>query len=135
MIHKKKGQGAGKMNVPGGKLLPGENEGLAAVRECIEETGLTPLNVELAGKLEFYFPQGNSWDNLCTVFRARGFTGSLIAETEECSSEWIPVDKIPFDQMWDSDRLWAPLLFKGAFFHRIYTFDEHDKVTEEKVLH
>jgi len=134
MIHKKRGQGAGKWNVPGGKLLPGENEEAAATRECEEECGLKPLQLELAGKLEFYFPAGNAWDNLCTVFRAHGFTGVLVKENEECTAEWISCDKIPYEKMWDSDRLWTPLLFQGNYFHRSYTFDEKDKVTEEKVL-
>ncbi|RZA07781.1 MAG: 8-oxo-dGTP diphosphatase [Proteobacteria bacterium] len=123
MIEKKRGQGAGKWNVPGGKLQKGESEEAAAIRETIEETGIEPADLRLAGRLEFYFPESKSWDNTCAVYTAEKFSGSLVAENEECSAHWVAVDKIPYDKMWDDDRLWVPLLLAGAPFHRVYTFD------------
>jgi hypothetical protein len=44
------------------------------------------------------------------------------------------VKEIPLEKMWDSDRRWLPLLLSGRKFHRVYRFDEHDQVVEEKVL-
>ena len=134
MIYKKKGQGVGKINVPGGKLQDGESEEAAAIRECEEETGLTPHNLQLAGRLEFYFPRGNGWDNHCAVFRARDYSGTLISETDECTCEWVRVEKIPYEKMWDSDRVWTPLLLEGKIFHRSYEFDEKFSVAKEKII-
>lgn len=134
MIEKKRGQGAGKWNVPGGKLVPGETAAEAAIRETFEETGIKPSAVERVGQLEFHFPSGNSWDNSCEVFICREFSGSLVAENEECSAHWVRVSEIPFDRLWDSDRLWLPLVLSGERFHRAYWFDGEDKVIEEKIL-
>ncbi len=132
MILKKRGQGAGKINVPGGKLRSGEDAEAAAVRETEEETGITPLDLREAGKLEFYFPENNNWDNTCTVFTAENFSGTLISQNEECDALWVNIDQIPIEKMWDADRLWLPLLLQGKWFHRAYTFDAHDRVCEEK---
>jgi len=134
MIHKKRGQGAGKINVPGGKIQAGETEESAARRETIEETGIEPLTMKQAGKLEFYFPYSDSWDNTCTVFVADNFAGSLISESEECSAHWLPCATLPLDKMWDADRLWLPYLLAGKEFHRAYVFDSSDRVIEERAL-
>lgn len=133
MIHKKRGQGAGKWNVPGGKIQASESELDAAIRETQEETGITPKNLAAIGELEFYFPSGNHWENHCTVYRAGSFSGALISESEECSARWVPVKEIPFEKLWDSDRLWLPLVLEGKEFRRSYVFDENDRVTEEKI--
>ncbi|MGE3261022.1 MAG: 8-oxo-dGTP diphosphatase [Bacteriovoracia bacterium] len=133
MIHKKRGQGAGKWNVPGGKMQEDETPEAAAIRETKEETGITPSNLQYAGKLEFYFPAGNSWDNICEVFTANQFSGQLITDGEECSASWVSLDKIPLEKMWDSDKRWLPLLLSRKKFHCSYTFDANDNVTHEKI--
>lgn len=134
MILKKRGQGAGKINVPGGKLQPGETAAEAAIRETKEETGIVPLAVKEAGRLEFYFPENDHWDNTCTVFIAETFSGKLVQHSDECSALWVALDAIPLEKMWDADRLWLPLLLAGKWFHRAYTFDAQDRVREEKAL-
>lgn len=133
MIQKKRGQGAGKWNVPGGKLASGEIPEQAAIRETEEETGIRPVTLSPAGKLEFYFPESEAWDNICTVYTSDHFIGSLIPETEECSAHWVPLDEIPYDKMWDADRRWIPLLLEGHPFHRVYSFDSHDQVLSEEI--
>lgn len=134
MILKKRGQGEGKWNTPGGKIQPGESALNAAIRETQEETGITPIQAKEVGLLEFYFPESKSWDNICQVFLAEKFEGEIIPDSEECSAHWVPLDKIPYDKMWDDDRLWVPLLFAGKKFHRIYTFDAHDHMKNEKIM-
>jgi 8-oxo-dGTP diphosphatase len=134
MIEKKRGQGAGKWNVPGGKIAPSESEEAAAIRECIEETGIKPSNLSKLGRLEFYFPESNGWDNISTVFVSEEYTGTLIPENEECSAHWVDINKIPYEKMWDDDKLWVPLLLAGKKFHRIYTFDSNDHMKTEQIL-
>lgn len=134
MIEKKRGQGAGKWNMPGGKFAPGESASEAAVRETIEETGIEPLNVREVGLLEFYFPESNSWNNICSVFVSEEFRGELIPDSDECRAHWVSLDAIPYDKMWDDDRLWVPFVFAGKYFHRVYTFDQNDHMKSEKVI-
>lgn len=134
MIQKKRGQGAGKWNMPGGKIAPGESAAEGAIRECFEETGITPAAVKEAGILEFYFPESKSWDNICSVFTADRFSGVLVAESDECSAHWVDLDKIPYEKMWDDDKLWVPLLLAGKRFHRVYTFDADDHMKSERIL-
>ena len=134
MILKKRGQGAGKWNMPGGKVHENETLEAAAIRETKEETGITTTNLEKIGELEFFFPKGNSWNNHCTVFRAYDFSGRLQASTDECDAHWVKLAEIPFSKMWDSDQRWIHLVFEGRDFHRQYTFDEQDQFQDEKIL-
>ncbi len=135
MIEKKRGQGAGKWNVPGGKIGIGEAAVDAAVRETFEETGLRPSGLQEVGRLEFYFPaDSSSWDNTCTVFTAEAWTGLLVAENDECRASWVPLSALPFEKMWDNDRLWIPLLLAGKPFHRIYRFDGKDRMVGEEII-
>lgn len=134
MIWKKTGQGKGKWNVPGGKCETGETFEAAAIREFQEETGLRPLRVEKVGDLEFLFPKGGSWPSHCSVFLSRDFEGVLIDETEECRTEWIPLDEIPWKEMWESDCLWVPAILRGEKVSRRYSFDENDRLIADEPL-
>ena len=55
LIMKKRGFGKGKINGPGGKIVGNESIKDAAIRETVEETGLTPLNPRKYAILDFYF--------------------------------------------------------------------------------
>lgn len=135
MIFKKRGQGMGKWNFPGGKIAEGESAEAAAMREVQEETGLSVSSLREAAYLEFHFPRGGSWSNSCQVFLAQEFSGTLQKETEECEAHWVSLDNIPFEKMWPNDRLWVPDLLRGEFVKRSYTFDENDQpIREEKIV-
>lgn len=120
LIHKKTGHGAGKVNAPGGHIEPGETPVQAAVRECMEETGIIPVNPVLKGVLDFPFTDG--LDLKGYVFYADEFFGSL-KSCDEADPFWCPVDKMPYDQMWEDDKLWIPALLDGKCFSGYFTFD------------
>ena len=135
LIRKKRGMGSGKWNAPGGKLEPGESALAAAARETQEETGITPVGAVYVGLLEFRFAEGSTcWDNLCRVFRADSFKGALVPEHEECAPEWVQLDSIPYDGMWEDDRSWLPCLLAGRPFHRVYRFGAGDALLGETIL-
>jgi 8-oxo-dGTP diphosphatase len=131
MIRKKRGQGAGKWNMPGGKVASGETVAAAAVREAVEETGIRPLDPRELGILEFYFEGGSpyrSWDNRCHVFLSERYDGQVRPVGTECDAAWVPLDKIPYDQMWEDDSTWLPIALRGEPFHLVCRFDADDRM-------
>jgi len=120
--------GAGFWNAPGGKIKAGECVESAARREVLEETGLSLGSLEKAGDLEFYFgPEKTRPDWTADVFVTREFSG-MMRESEEGMLKWFPEDELPFDQMWEDDRYWLPLLIRGKRFHGIFQFSSDSKV-------
>lgn len=128
LIRKKRGFGAGKVNGPGGKIEPGESAREAAIRETQEEIGVTPLGVQERGTLQFQFADGYSVH--CTVFLADDYEGSPV-ETAEALPFWSAIDAIPYDEMWEDDRYWLPLMFEGKTFVGLFTFDGDAMLTQE----
>jgi 8-oxo-dGTP diphosphatase len=120
LIRKKRGLGAGKINGPGGRLEAGETPLDAAVREVQEELCVTPLELHACGENRFQFTDGYSIH--VHVFRAAGCEGTP-RETDEAVPLWVPLDQIPFDEMWEDDRLWVPLLLAGRPFSGRFIFD------------
>ncbi|MFC1584375.1 8-oxo-dGTP diphosphatase [Fibrobacterota bacterium] len=121
LIHKKTGLGAGKINAPGGRIKPGESAEAAAIRETIEETGITPSETKKAGELSFIFTNGYALHG--EVFFASSYSGSLIT-TPEADPFWCDKDKIPYDKMWEDDRYWLPLALEGKYFRGFFIFDD-----------
>jgi 8-oxo-dGTP diphosphatase len=120
LIHKKRGLGAGKINGPGGRIEPGESPLGCAIRELREELGVTPLQVAERGQLSFQFVDGYSIH--AVVFLARDCAGKP-RETAEAVPLWVPLDRIPYEQMWADDALWLPLLLGGRHFRGRFVFD------------
>jgi 8-oxo-dGTP diphosphatase len=126
LILKKRGLGAGKVNGPGGRLDPGEMPEQCAVRETQEELCITPTGVTFAGELMFQFTgtgklSGHSIHGY--VYRATDFEGTP-TETDEATPMWTDVDAIPYDRMWQDDRLWLPKLLAGEPFVGRFLFDD-----------
>ncbi len=120
LIKKKRGLGAGKINGPGGRIEPGETPAQAAIRETMEEVCITPIDPVAAGIVHFHFLDGYSLR--CHVFRAETFSGNP-AETPEADPFWNPIDRIPYDLMWQDDRHWFPLLLAEKPFRGWFVFD------------
>ena len=120
LIRKKRGLGAGKINGPGGRLEPGESPLDCAVREVQEELRTTPTALEMCGENRFQFVDGYSTH--VYVFRASGCDPDP-EETEEAAPIWAPIERIPFDQMWEDDELWLPLALRGRQFSGRFIFD------------
>ncbi len=110
LIRKKRGHGAGKINGPGGKLDVAETPVECAVRETLEETGVTVEDPRLAAVMRFVDLEGDDW--LGYVFVADRYAGQP-RETPEALPMWCAVTEIPFDEMWDDDRIWLPRILAG----------------------
>ncbi|QFU81560.1 8-oxo-dGTP diphosphatase [Natronorubrum aibiense] len=112
LIEKRRGLGEGWYNGPGGKLEAGETPRECAVRETREEVGLEvePGALEKAGELTFLL-DGEA-HTFCHVYRTRSFTGEPTT-SDEAYPEWVAVDDVPYEQMWDDDHLWLPGVLEG----------------------
>lgn len=120
LIEKKRGLGGGKVNGPGGKVDPGETVEQCAVRECREELGIEVTELEQLGEHRFQFVDGYSIH--CYVYRTGTYTGTPV-ETVEAVPLWTRVDAIPFERMWEDDRIWLPLMIDGRPFTARWIFD------------
>ena len=127
LIRKKRGIGAGKINGPGGKVDPGETPFAAAIRETQEEVGVTPCDPQLRGDLLFTFADGLVLR--CLIYLADGCQGDP-HETAEAIPLWFPTDALPYEEMWEDDREWLPLLLAGQSFTGSFGVDG-DAVTKQ----
>lgn len=106
--------GKDKFNFTGGKLEPGENFEQGVTRETKEETGLTIVQTLPKGFLNFNWPQINIQN---MVFLTTEWEGEPIEGTEEAKVLWVPRSKIPFDKMFNTDRVWVPQAFEQPYFY------------------
>lgn len=130
LIRKKRGLGAGKVNGPGGRIEDGESALDCAIRETVEELRVRPYALCAAGRLQFQFVDGYGID--VSVFRAACCAGEP-RETEEAVPLWTPVDAIPYDEMWEDDRIWLPSLLAGEPFHGRFVFRE-DRILDHRMV-
>lgn len=131
LINKKTGLGKGKVNAPGGKVDPGETPEQAAVRECEEELRIRVSDLEYCGEHRFQFVDGYSihvW-----VYRTTAFEGEPV-ETHEAEPLWTRIDRIPFDEMWEDDKYWLPMMIRGERFQTRWIFDG-DRMVDYHIEH
>lgn len=127
LIHKKRGVGSGQWVGPGGKVEPGESVRECVVREVREEVGIDVLDPEKAGVFVY---RSDEWDAVVHVFRATEYVGTP-EETEEADPAWFPVDDLPFDEMWQTDREWLPPVLEGETFRGRFVYSDGDPETVE----
>lgn len=121
LIRKKRGLGAGKMNGPGGRLEDGETPLQCAIRETEEELCITPRQIRPAGEIFFHaedMPRIHAY-----VYTAAEFTGQP-TETDEAVPHWTLLNQIPFDEMWEDDRLWLNAALSGQTIRGWFSFVE-----------
>jgi 8-oxo-dGTP diphosphatase len=133
LISKKRGLGAGRLNFPGGKVDAGESLKQAAIRECIEETGLCPLDVVPAGRIVYDFEGAKAhYSNECFVFTAERFEGLLQETSAECDAFWHSDTDLPFDRFWPDDRIWVPRVLAGEHIDYEFLFSEDEQMLSER---
>ena len=115
--------GEGKWNGAGGKLKSGEDHVAGVTREVREETGLRILNPRHHGLLDHYFGDRTSPAWSVHIFSTNQFQGEPISG-EEGELHWFPVEEIPYNEMWEDDFHWLPLVLEGKDFDGTFYFTE-----------
>jgi 8-oxo-dGTP pyrophosphatase MutT (NUDIX family) len=116
--------GAGKWNSPGGKLTQDERPEEGTAREVYEETGLTVRNLNRHGLLKHYFGDQTSPAWTVHIYCAKEYEGEL-KRGEEGELRWFTIDSIPYDEMWQDDEHWLPLLLDGRSFNGEFYFNQN----------
>ncbi|MBS7637689.1 8-oxo-dGTP diphosphatase [Candidatus Bathyarchaeota archaeon] len=117
--------GGDKWNGVGGKLEVDETPEECVRREVYEETGLRVSSLRFHGTLYFYFGDRHEADWVVFVFSTETFEGDP-RPSEEGVLKWFPVEEIPYEEMWQDDRHWLPLMLRGERFRGEFHFDEED---------
>lgn len=120
MVKNKRGLNQGYYNLPGGKIELNETIEDGTIRECIEETGITPINLKTIGKIEF-----QPLNSVAYIYYADQFKGQLVENNgDENSSFWISKDNIPYDLMRPSDSMWIKDVINNKSINKRLTFNE-----------
>lgn len=131
LIEKLQGHGKGKVNVPGGHIEVGESPEDCAVREVFEEVRISVLDIDLKAVLRFHDTE-NGFNMLGYVFLSNHFIGEP-QQTDEAIPFWSKLNAIPFDRMWEDDRIWVPDVLAGKRLEGEFVF-ANDVLQDWKVL-
>ena len=112
---KKRRFGVGRYNGFGGGVEEAETIEEGAIRETLEEGGITVSNIGYMGRILFKFLDSDEQDHEVHIYRATTYEGEP-TETEEMKPKWFHQDDIPYHEMWPADIHWIPLFLEGKKF-------------------
>lgn len=119
LIEKLRGLGSGLYNGPGGKIEADETPLEAIEREVSEEIGVEVLDPTKVGELTFI--HGDRPTQFVHVFRAEDYSGRPTPSPEAVPA-WFDRSELPYDDMWEDDHLWLPLVLDGEPFEGEFVF-------------
>ncbi len=128
-----RGISKGKWNGPGGKFEKGETPEQCAIRETLEETGITMHRPLFHGKLYFFMDGKRRLSIEGFLFSTKSFSGK-VKSSEEGPVKWFDIGKLPKNCMWDDDQYWLNLMLSGRRFDAYIYYDKsNEKVIEYRI--
>jgi 8-oxo-dGTP diphosphatase len=121
----------GKYNGLGGKLDSDEDIVSGMRREIREEAGIEAEELVLRGTISWPGFGKNEEDWFGFIFRIDRWSGTPFAGNHEGVLEWVPLARLPELNMWESDRLWLPMIFERSprMFHGIMPYKDGQMVS------
>ena len=113
----------GKYNGLGGKLEPDEDVVTCLRREVREESDLECEELLLRGTISWpgFGNQGEDWFGF--IFRIDRWSGTPRRENADGTLEWVDVDRVLELPLWEGDRHFLPLVFRGERqFHGVMPY-------------
>ncbi len=135
LARKKTGFGEGKIVGVGGTVEADETVLHATVREVKEEldVDLREKDLQRAAKLTFRFPAKPEWDRVVYVYLADRWEGDP-KPSREIDPFWVPVDQIPYEEMWADGSEWMPEVLSGRQIVGRFSFDrDNETLTEVEI--
>ncbi|MFB2938895.1 NUDIX domain-containing protein [Aerosakkonemataceae cyanobacterium BLCC-F154] len=119
---------------PGGKLEPGESPYQCAVRELIEETGLSAHNPRLRGIVTETSALPD-WQWMIFIYVVTSFSGTLISDRREGKLNWWSLANPGELYMPEADRIFLPkvLDFNQPIYQATFYYDDNlviNKISE-----
>ena len=132
---KKRGMGYGKWNGFGGKMEIGESMRECALRELFEECGLFAEEKDLILVADLYFdqPSDGNWSHGGMVYVLKKFTGTIEA-SDEMEPRWFSLEDLPYEDMWEADKTWIPLILQNKQVRGTIAFAEYGSTVLDAVF-
>jgi 8-oxo-dGTP diphosphatase len=107
LAQRKKEPFIGYWIAPGGKIEPGESPYQCAVRELLEETGLSAQNPQLRGVVTETSARPD-WQWMIFIYVVTRFSGTLISDESEGILKWYSLANLVDLYMPEADRIFLP---------------------------
>lgn len=123
---KKRWFGEGKFNWAWWKVEAWETILEWAKRELQEETMIDVSidNFEQRWLFHFYFENKEDWNQDVTLFVVKNYSWE-VEETEEMKPTWFNLNEIPYDKMWEDDKIWLPRILAWEIVEYDFNFNEN----------
>ena len=132
---KKRGFGKGLWNGVGGKFSCKEGDRTiadTARRENLQEINIETEKLEKVAIIDFFFPKQNrfrGWNQQAHVYLIRKWSGKP-KETDEVEPRLFKFKEVPYQQMWDDDIIWLPVVLAGKKIRATCRFDKNKETKE-----
>ena len=103
LIRRGKPPRMGEWSLPGGRIEPGERAGVAALRELMEETGVTARTTGLPDVVDAIFREGDRHYVLID-YAADWVSGEPVAGDDALEARFVPLDQVEALIDWSETR-------------------------------
>ncbi|MDF1539733.1 MAG: NUDIX domain-containing protein [Candidatus Thorarchaeota archaeon] len=102
LVRRDKDPGKGLWSIPGGGVEIGESQETAAIREVLEETGISCEVIQLLTTADIITPNSENeieYHFILNHYLARGLTEEVTPESSEAEVRWFSAYELPEDEM------------------------------------